>query len=118
MTTVYQFLKALAVVESSDDPEAWGDGGRAMGRWQVHPARYYDEIKRWELVPEVSATWDQIVAIILREVWEEWSPHWSPVQIAMYWHLGHRSFETDADWDPKYAARFGAALANVQDELP
>jgi hypothetical protein len=113
MTTVDQFLKALAMVESSDDPEAWGDAGRAMGRWQVHPARYYDELRRWDLVPEVSATWDQTVAIMLREIWEEYYPIYSPTQIAMYWHLGHFTDPTRPDWDAKYAARFAAELAKA-----
>lgn len=118
MTTVDQFLKALAVVESKDDPEAWGDGGQAMGRWQIHPARYADELKHTSTVAHNGDTWDQVVAEMLRTIWTIYHVGWSPVAIAMYWHRGHWVESTDADWDAKYAARFGAALLNAQEEMP
>lgn len=89
MTTVDQFLKALAVVESSDDPEAWGDGGRAMGRWQVHPDRYEYEIAHGRIQPKLGDTWDQRVETILRTIWAFYVNKVSVGEIAMYWHVGH-----------------------------
>lgn len=35
----------------------------------------------------------------------------------MYWHVGHWVNATDSTWDAKYAARFGAALMNAEEEL-
>lgn len=96
MTTVDQFLKALAVVESKYDPdawEAWGDGGNGD-------------------------TWNQVIAEMLRTIWTIYHVARSPVEIAMYWHRGHWVESTDADWDAKYAARFGAAMLNAQEEMP
>jgi hypothetical protein len=39
-----------------------------------------------------------------------------PINIAMYWHLGHWTYPDKPDWDAKYAARFQAALMNAQEE--
>jgi hypothetical protein len=116
MTTVDQFLKALAVVESKDNPEAWGDAGRAMGRWQVHPDRLWFEAKRFDLEPALGETWDQLVARVLRAIWHVGMQTQLPINIAMYWHLGHWTYPDKPDWDAKYAARFQAALMNAQEE--
>jgi hypothetical protein len=118
MTTVDQFLKALAVVESKDNPEAWGDGGQAMGRWQVHPARLWVEMHGNIVNPTLTETWDQLVARVLRNIWSKYAATREPVAIAMYWHLGHFCESTAPEWDLKYAARFGAALMNAEEELP
>jgi hypothetical protein len=118
MTTVDQFLKALAVVESSDDPEAWGDAGRAMGRWQVHPDRLWQEMHAYRITPAPGETWDQLVARALRAMYSNLTQAHTDTAIAMYWHLGHFAKSTDDDWDAKYAARFGAALANAKDDMP
>lgn len=118
MTSVDQFLKALAVVESNDDPEAWGDGGQAMGRWQVHPGRLFDELARNDIHPSNAETWDQLVARVLRAIFTAAPPTNPPVRVAMYWHLGHWSHDEATDWDRKYAARFNAALANAAEEMP
>ena len=115
MITVDQFLKALAMVESSDDPEAWGDGGRAMGRWQVHPDRLYQELKLGGLWPYLSETWDHLVARVLRRICELYLPKVTPGEIAMYWHVGHWCKPAGLNWDAKYAARFEAALLNPQE---
>jgi len=117
MTTVDQFLKALAVVESSDDPEAWGDCGHAMGRWQIHPSRLWSELHGYTITPTISETWDQLVARILIATFNKFSATSSPARIAMYWHLGHWTSSDEPDWDAKYAARFGAALLNAQEDL-
>lgn len=118
MTTVDQFLKALAVVESHDDPEAWGDAGRAMGRWQVHPDRLWQEMHTYTISPVLGETWDQLVARVVRAMFNFFQAEKPPEQIAMYWHLGHWWGPTHEDWDKKYAARFGAALANAEEEMP
>lgn len=118
MTTVEQFLKALAMVESSDDPEAWGDSGRAMGRWQVHPDRLWHEMQHGLIFPKLGETWDQLVARVLRTICEFYLDKVTPVEIAMYWHIGHWIKPGDLTWDAKYAARFAAAVLNAQEEMP
>jgi hypothetical protein len=118
MTTVDQFLKALALVESKDNPEAWGDGGQAMGRWQVHPARLWQELVLNNQHPTLDDTWDQVVARVLRNIFMRFYPMREPAAIAMYWHRGHWCESTDPEWDLKYAARFGAALLCAEEEMP
>lgn len=118
MTTVDQFLKALAMVESSDDPEAWGDAGRAMGRWQVHPDRLWSEMHANTITPKLGETWDQLVARVLRAMWLSHISGFSADEIAQYWHLGHFPANYPDDWDLNYAGKFTAALEQAQKELP
>ena len=118
MITVDQFLKALAVVESSDDPEAWGDCGRAMGRWQVHPDRLWYEVNAGRIPPTLGETWDQLVGRVLRTIFAFYVGKVSPGELAMYWHVGHWVKPGDSTWDAKYAARFEAALLNAQEDIP
>lgn len=40
MASVDRFVAITALCESVDNPEAWGDDGRACGRWQIHPSAY------------------------------------------------------------------------------
>jgi hypothetical protein len=35
-----RFIKILSRCESNDNPQAWGDSGRAVGRFQQHPSFY------------------------------------------------------------------------------
>lgn len=117
-TTVEQFLKALAVVESKDDPEAWGDAGRAMGRWQVHLSKLWVYATAYYLSPGIEETLDQFVASILRCMFVDYSNTLSPVEIAMLWHVRYLVKAGGKDWDLKYEARFNAALINAREELP
>ena len=118
MVTVDQFLKALAVTESADDPEAWGDAGRAMGRWQIHPDRFWHECQLGKIFPKLGETWDQVVARILRAIAGFYLEKVTPAEIAMYWHLGHWVLPTDSTWDQKYASRFELELVVAQGEMP
>jgi len=112
--TVDQILQALAVVESSNNPDAWGDGGRALGRWQVHPDRLWYEAHREGLQPSLGETWDSFVGRVLRAMIVRCirAGH-TAAQIAMYWHLGHYVESVDTDWDQRYAVRFTAALESA-----
>lgn len=118
MTTGDQFLKAIAIIESHDNPEAWGDHGRAMGRWQVHPDRLWCEAMRFDIEPKLGETWDQLVGRVLRAVWHLGMMSQLPINIAMYWHLGHWTYPDKPDWDKEYAARFVAALADAAEVMP
>lgn len=118
MTTVDQFLRALAVVESSDDPEAWGDAGRAMGRWQVHPDRLWYETQQYGITPTLGETWDQLVGRVLRAIFTDPRYAVEPVEVAMYWHVGHWCADNNPHWDARYAGKFAAALANAIEAMP
>lgn len=107
MVTADQFIAALAEVESSNSWRAWGDAGQAMGRWQIHPARFWDESRHYGDAPNVTETWDAYVRrLVAARFLELTAQGMTPVRIAMFWHLGNFK-----QWDDSYAARFNAALA-------
>lgn len=110
MTTVGQFLEALGAVESSNNPCAWGDYGRAMGRWQVHPDRVWSESRLRRVAPNLGETWDSWIGRILAVIFKSLYPVESPMAIAMYWHLGHFCNPGQGDWDPSYYDKIDAAL--------
>src|SRR5882672_2144371 len=99
MSTVDQFLDALAAVESSNNPQAWGDGGRAMGRWQVHPDRLWFEANRYGREPELGETWDSFVRRVLESIYYSLLETREPRELAMYWHVGHWTAPDRPDWD-------------------
>ena len=107
---VSQVIDALAVIESADNPHAWGDGGRALGRWQVHPDRLWFEAAIYKLTPTLGETWDGFVGRVLRAMVTDALVGRVPVAVAMYWHLGHWCATTAPEWDWGYAAKFDAAL--------
>lgn len=101
--TPKQFTTALGLTESNGNLSApLGDSGQAMGRWQVHPCWVWDHCK---LIPKLRETWD---AWIERNIEAFFVAHdfLPAVEVAMFFHLGHRSLITDLDWDGPYAARF------------
>lgn len=107
-------LEALAIVESSDNPDApLGDGGRAAGRWQIHPIFLAEMMKTedadqplWELF---YGTWDEVFHRFLTGwVVRQLRRGLEPVRIALYFHLGHQG-EIDLD----YARKFTMALDKV-----
>jgi hypothetical protein len=44
-------VRALAIIESQEDDEAIGDGGRAFGLLQMHPARFVEEVGTFPKFP-------------------------------------------------------------------
>jgi hypothetical protein len=113
MTTVDQFLDALAQVESSNNDREWGDGGRAMGRWQVHPDRLWSEARKAHLEPQLGETWDQFVGRVVGAMYNFFATRWAPREIAMYWHVGHFVRDGHPDWDLAYAQKFDDAMARA-----
>lgn len=113
MTTVDQFLDALAQVESSNNPAAWGDNGKAMGRWQVHPDRLWSEAGRWHQAPRLDETWDSFVRRVLTAMYDGMVKSLGPVSVAMYWHKGHTTDPSKDDWDLPYATKMSDAMARA-----
>jgi hypothetical protein len=113
MTTVDQIDSAIGWVESRNDPPALPDGGRALGRWQVHPDRLWSEAHAFKLSPALGETWDSFVDRVLRAMITYHAQHNTPLEIAMYWHLGHWADPDDADWDQVYADKFSLQFARL-----
>jgi len=130
-----QCVAALAQVESSNNPLAWGDyvdkdgtpaghpspiaaveAGfmpQAVGRWQVHP----DALDYWadsfKLYSALDETWDGYVGRIVTSMFGTYTSKRSPVEIAMRWHVGHWVSPGASGWDDTYADKFTAALAAI-----
>jgi hypothetical protein len=111
--TSQQFRDALAIVESNNDPHAWGDSGLAMGRWQVHPAWVYGYLRITGVQPGVRESWDGFVGRIVEAFFESRPTSCTPIQSAMWFHLGHRTDESQGDWDIDYAGRFLEACEKI-----
>ncbi len=52
---IRKIVRVLRVVEFGDGHKYEGDGGRAIGPWQYHPAAFWD----WADKPTPGATWEQ-----------------------------------------------------------
>ena len=109
MMTPEQFASVLAEVESGGNWQAWGDEGRAMGRWQVHPDWLWGWAKNYRVEPALDETWDAFVMrVVLAFARDHFARGMSAVTVAMYFHLGHLG-----DFDRDYAARFDEALSHA-----
>lgn len=111
---LHSFLDALGNTESNNDPNApLGDGGRAAGRYQIHPDWLQTWATHYHLTPALSEPWDdyftRVVAAFYRD---HTAAGMSDVHIAMYFHLGHPSIESSTDWDTEYAKRFNGFKEN------
>ena len=92
----------LAHVESVNSPEAWGDAGRAMGRWQMHPAF----VRQWEGPARLGMTWDDVCREALLRFWNDACQlGLGDVDAACGFHLHGQPRGKAAD-APDYAARF------------
>lgn len=114
-----EFLTVLGLTESDGDPRAWGDElgdpplPEAMGRWQVHPAWFIQYVHDLltdepggEGQPTIHETWDSYVGRIVGDFFDVRAALYLPVEIAMWFHVGHETRSGSPDWDPNYAARF------------
>ena len=113
MATVAQCIQALANAESGDDPEAWGDDRRALGTYQCHADRAITEARRLNLWPLLNERWDDWVGRIVLRIFTDELPRWSPVAVAMYWHLEKWLTPDMPGWDVRYASDYLSALAAV-----
>lgn len=113
MPTVEQFLDALAMTESGQNAKAWGDNGRAVGRYQVHPDWLWSWAKHYSLQPKVNETWDDFITRVVYIFALDHLSKAEAVRVAMYFHLGHPSLPTSGDWDADYANRFSQYIPKV-----
>lgn len=93
---------ALGQTESSNNPEAWGDHGIAMGRWQMHPA-FFD---RWKPPAALLETWDAWAQRTLRRWFAHAIADASTIEEAIAGFHLHGSTEGDPSKCPEYIAAF------------
>jgi len=104
--TTHQFVDILGATESDGWRYAWGDDGRAIGRFQAHPSWVWQFAHRYQIVPALDATWDQWVAQLVGLFFDEYSKSARPIEVAMHFHVGHECGNAHRDWDIEYAQRF------------
>lgn len=104
--TAEQWVSALALTESDGNMSAWGDGGRAVGRFQVHPDWLWTWALHYKLAPTLNETWDHFIMRVVTAFAADHLQRMFEVVAAMYFHLGHVSSQGDQDWDESYADRF------------
>lgn len=106
MMTPAQFSHVLGLVESSGNEYAWGDSGRALGRFQVHPAWLFEAATRYAIQPTVDDTWDIFVERVVLAFFASNIINSNPLKVAMHFHRGHEVEPSDPDWDVLYSGRF------------
>jgi hypothetical protein len=109
------FLVCLGKTESHDNPNApLGDAGRALGRFQVHPDWVHTQEVAFGLQPIVNETWDSFITRLVTAFFNRHVKDMDEIEVAMYFHLGHHTLPTDADWDAHYAERFQTFAADFE----
>jgi|ERR1700722_6509936 len=106
--TSSQFAHALGTVESNNTPYGkFGDGGRAMGQWQLHPDALDTDKNLLGISALLGETWDAYVHRIVTAFYLHYtSKGYNAPEIAMIWHLGHPIHTNDPGWDSNYNANF------------
>jgi hypothetical protein len=117
MTREDRFVRALALTESGDNPEAWGDHGKAFGRWQWHIATLLDWLREHQLEYHAGMTVDELGELAVRSFFRAVLAAAAAARdetIAMCFHLhGRVKF---SGWDAPYADRFMACMEQVARE--
>jgi hypothetical protein len=101
------FVAALSKQESNDNIHAWGDSGRACGRFQQHPSFYASWGPRAVDFGGVERDWDWAFVFAVRKFFRAaraTQPTISFLKIAMAFHL-HGQIRWDG-WDEAYATRW------------
>ncbi len=104
-----EFAAAIGEIESGDNPDSWGDQGRAMGRYQLHPDWLWEWASRLGTAPHLNERWDDWATRIVEAFFVRWTAVMLPVEVAMFFHEGHVIKAGAAGWDSKYADRFTLA---------
>lgn len=107
MIDYVKWSKTVALVESEDNPHAWGDEGLACGRYQQHPAFTLEWLAMGRVQVGVDWSWDRVFAAALRIFFNVRSlPTPDPLRLVMEFHLGVQAVK-DGKWDVGYAERWG-----------
>lgn len=95
-------LEAIAQVESRGDPTAVGDGGRAVGAYQMHPAAWRDANayrvaqgspayprNRWREPRVQDGVAKAFLAVLEARLGRDGYQHPTPGLLALCWHRGY-----------------------------
>lgn len=109
-----QWIHALAIIESNENPLQVGDGGQAMGILQMHPATFRDYYP-----PALTDTWTQAqiracAFFFAKYEYLDRTPQ-SPDLRVQAWNLGVHGILSGAR-NAEYLARFTQALTKVRSE--
>lgn len=105
--TFEEFADALSRTESNNNDRAYGDEGLALGRWQMHPAWFFE----WQLhTCKVDDSWFAVFRAALENFFKSHKEQ-DPVRLAMIFHLGAAAVAR-GKWDAAYAERFQKCLAS------
>lgn len=109
------FVRALAIVETGEKPTMTGDGGRAFGILQQHPAMFSEYYRpAGEFKASVSDTWIDAeikAAACFWSMWEHMGVDWA---VTAY-NQGPTAVKNGVR-APEYLARFTAALNKIRGE--
>ena len=111
--TPQQFSAVIGYIESGGNYQRWGDAGRAMGRFQMHPDEMWTWAHRLTIAPELNETWDSFIERLVEAFYSFHLATLAPVEVAMTYHEGHVVKEGDPSWDAQYAQKFNAAAAGL-----
>ena len=117
--TPEQFAAVIAQVESTNNPEAWGDNvgdpplPQAFGRYQMHMAFIWEWAHDLNISPNVGETVDSFQTRLLQGYFtKRMSQGFLPIEAGVSFHTGHPTFPNDDDWnDENYPERFTRAAA-------
>ncbi len=109
---VFEFVEIVGLTESGGDVEAWGDRNgkgqpRAMGRFQVWP----EWVEQFRVPVVLGESWDEWVARMLAYFFYNARDKLEPLDIAMWFHKGHKVARDSDKWDRQYEKNFLEASA-------
>lgn len=113
MLTPEQFARALVIKESGGDPHAWGDDDCAVGLYQAHIDWIWTWARHYGLSPLLNERFNDFVRRIVIAFAADHLSYMTPVEVAMYFHKGHKTQPDWDDWDTDYAEKFEAAANRV-----
>src|SRR5271168_4996330 len=119
--TSQQFAAAIALVESTNNPEEWGDNvgtpplPQAFGRYQMHMDFIWEWAHDLGISPNLGETVDSFQCRLIQGYFaKRMSQGFLPIEAAVSFHIGHPTFPNDPDWNNKnYPERFTRAVAVV-----
>lgn len=107
-------IHALAIIESKENPAAIGDGGRAFGLAQQHPAFFAENYGlSHEFPSDVGHTWSQAQIVAAASFFEVWE-HFGLDILVMAYNQGLTAVTKNGVRAPEYLARFSAAYQLVR----
>ena len=120
-----KILRAIAIVESGEDPHAVGDSGRALGAWQMHPEAWQgaNTFRKAQGLPALSrAKWRHpgvqeamakaFLSLIQTRLAGAGVVRPTPSQIALCWNMGFAGAKARGFRPTAYSTRV-ARLANL-----